>query len=85
MQNGSEQVCKDEIEVPELVGDGFGVELAWEVTVDFVFCDDTETLMQNKSAQDGDADVGGMLELVEDGTGLEAVGIPCVTGGVLLD
>ena len=84
MQNGSEQVCNDETEeVAELLGDGVGFDvlLVCEDVVDLVFCDETETLMQNKSEQDGDADVGGMLELLEDATGLEAVEIVCVVRG----
>ena len=84
MQNGSEQVCRDEIEVPELVGDGFGVELAWEDAVAFVFCDDTETLMQDRSEQDCEA-VAEMLELGESRAGLDVVEIPCVTGEIPLD
>ena len=71
MQNGSEQVCNDETEeVSELVGDevGVGEILPCEDALDLVFCDDTETLI---------ADVGGMLELVEVGTGFDVIRLPC--------
>ena len=84
MQNGPEQVCNDETgEVAELLRDrvGFDVILVCEDAVYLVFCDDTEKLMQKISAQDGDADVGGMLELLEDATELEVVEIACVVGG----
>ena len=72
----------------ELVGVGTGfdvIRLPGEDAVDLVFCDDTETLMQDKSEQDCVADVAEMLELVEDGTRLEALEMPCVAGGVPLD
>lgn len=80
MQNGSEQVCNDEkAEVSELVGDGVGFDkiLACEDALDLVFCDDTETLVQNKSEQDCDADVGGMPEPVEDRTVFDVIRLPC--------
>ena len=80
MQNGSEQVCDDEIGYfVELVGDGIEFDvsvLAWEdAMVDSVFCDDIETLRHSKSKQDGEADVGvgDMLELAEDGTGFDVI------------
>lgn len=85
MQNGSEQVCNDETEeVSELLGDGFGVEFAWEGAVDVVLCDDTETLMQDGSEQDCEVDVAEMLELGVSRVGLDVVEIPCVTGGIPL-
>ena len=55
MQNGSEQVCNDEIgELSERVGDEIEFDvgaLACEDAVDLVLRDDTEMLMQNGSEQ----------------------------------